>query len=54
MFLPTIAHLRWLSKRGTIADALRAAEGADGRTLIVPRRVEDGSIVPVHLPVESA
>lgn len=52
MWLPTIAHLRWLTKRSSLADAISSAEGADGRTLIEPRKVEDGSIVPIHLPAE--
>lgn len=50
MFLPTISHLRWLALRATAEEAIAAAEGADGRTLIAPRRMEDGSIVPIHLP----
>ena len=52
MWLPTLAHLRWLAKRSSVDDALRSASGADGRTLIEPRRVEDGSLVPIHLPSE--
>ena len=52
MFLPTVAHLRWLHKRASIDDAIQSAQGADGRTLIKPQRVEDGSIVPIHLPAE--
>lgn len=54
MWLPTTAHLRWLAKRPTIADAVDSAMGADGRTLIEPRRVDDGSLMPIHLPAESA
>jgi 8-oxo-dGTP pyrophosphatase MutT (NUDIX family) len=50
MILPTIAHLRWLARRSSIGDAVASADGADGRTLIRPRRVEDGSLVPIHLP----
>ena len=50
MFLPTIAHLRWLERWATVLDALSAAMGADGRSLVEPRRMEDGSFVPVHLP----
>jgi hypothetical protein len=50
MILPTIAHLRWLARRRSIEDALSAAAGADGRTLIRPMVAEDGSLVPVHLP----
>jgi 8-oxo-dGTP pyrophosphatase MutT (NUDIX family) len=53
MFLPTISHLRWLRLRTDSEAALAAAEGADGRTLIAPRRMEDGSIVPIHLPGDS-
>jgi len=52
MITPTLAHLRWLQRRSSIADALASADGADGRTLIQPRRMEDGSIVPIHLPAE--
>jgi len=52
MILPTLAHLRWLQRRNSIEDALASAEGADGRTLIEPRRLEDGSIVPVHMPAD--
>ncbi|HEX6287469.1 MAG TPA: NUDIX hydrolase [Acidimicrobiia bacterium] len=52
LILPTLAHLRWLSRRSSIEDALESASGADGRTLIRPERMEDGSILPVHLPAE--
>lgn len=54
MILPTLAHLRWLARRSTIAEALASAYGADGRTLISPRVLEDGSLVPIHLPAETA
>lgn len=50
MYLPTIAHLRWLCLRANAAEAVAAARGADGRSLIAPRRMEDGSIVPIHMP----
>jgi 8-oxo-dGTP pyrophosphatase MutT (NUDIX family) len=50
MFLPTIAHLRWLRLRANAEEAVAAARGADGRSMIAPRRMEDGSIVPIHLP----
>lgn len=53
MYLPTISHLRWLSLRANAAEAVAAANGADGRSLIAPRRMEDGSIVPIHMPEES-
>lgn len=53
MFLPTVAHLRWLERRHTTDDALISAQGADGRTLVEPRRMEDGSMVPLLLPVDS-
>ena len=36
MFLPTIAHLRWLERRSTVDDAVAAAQGADGRSLVEP------------------
>ena len=49
---PTIAHLQWLSRWSSVEEALASARGADGRTLIIPRRVEDGSLLPVHMPAE--
>jgi 8-oxo-dGTP pyrophosphatase MutT (NUDIX family) len=52
MFLPTVAHLRWLERRPTADDAVAAARGADGRSLVEPRRMEDGSFVPIHLPAD--
>jgi len=52
MFLPTIAHLRWLERRVTVHDAVTAARGADARSLIEPKRMEDGSFVPIHLPAD--
>lgn len=54
MILPTLAHLHWLSRRSSIDDAIASASGADGRTLIEPRRAPDGSLIPVYLPAESA
>lgn len=36
MILPTIAHLRWLNRRHSIEEALSAARGADGLTIIEP------------------
>ena len=52
MFLPTVAHLRWLDRRPTVDDVVAAAHGADGRSLVAPRRMEDGSFVPIHLPAD--
>ena len=52
MMLPTLAHLRWLTRRSSIADAVASARGADGRTSIEPRRLDDGSLVPIHVPAE--
>ncbi len=54
MILPTLSHLRWLERRHSIEDALGSASGADGRTLISPVVMTDGSLVPVHLPAEGA
>lgn len=51
MIFPTISHLRWLSRRTSIDDAFASARGADGRTVIEPREVEDGSLLPVYMPV---
>jgi 8-oxo-dGTP pyrophosphatase MutT (NUDIX family) len=53
MFLPTIAHLRWLERRSDVADAVASADGADGRSLVEPHQMDDGSIVPIHLPAET-
>lgn len=50
MILPTLAHVRWLSRRSSIEDAFESARGADGRTLVEPRQIEDGSLLPVLLP----
>lgn len=50
LILPTATHLRWLSRSHDVAGALASASGADGRSLIEPTRMEDGSLVPVHLP----
>lgn len=50
MFLPTVAHLRWLSRWTEVAEAVAAAHGVDGRSLVRPKRMGDGSLVPVLLP----
>ena len=54
MILPTIAHLRWLVRRSSIEDAMVSSRGADGRTLIEPKRVEDGSILPILVPEDAS
>lgn len=51
MISPTLSHLRWLARRDSIADAFMSAQGADGRTVIAPRVVEDGSLLPIYMPV---
>lgn len=51
MISPTLSHLRWLARRPTITEAFSSARGADGRTVIEPRRVEDGSLLPIYMPV---
>lgn len=50
MVLPTLAHLRWLSHRHSISDALASARGADGRSVIEPLREVDGSLLPTLMP----
>jgi 8-oxo-dGTP pyrophosphatase MutT (NUDIX family) len=50
MFTPTIAHLRWLASKSNLEEALDSARGADGRSLVEPVVMEDGSIVPVLMP----
>ena len=52
LILPTLTHLRWLTRRSNAADVLASADGADGRTLIEPKLMEDGSMVPIHLPAD--
>ena len=52
LILPTLTHLRWLTRRADVADVLASASGADGRTLIEPSEMVDGSLVPIHLPAE--
>ena len=52
MVQPTVSHLQWLSRWATIEEAVQSAQGADGRTLIVPERVDDGSLLPIHMPAE--
>jgi hypothetical protein len=52
LILPTLTHLRWLTRRSDVDDVVASALGADGRTLIEPREMEDGSLVPIHLPAD--
>lgn len=52
MVRPTIAHLRWLRRWSSVEEALRSAQGADGRTLIIQSVVDDGSLLPIHMPAE--
>jgi 8-oxo-dGTP pyrophosphatase MutT (NUDIX family) len=52
LILPTLTHLRWLTRRSDAADVLASADGADGRTLIEPSVMDDGSLVPIHLPAD--
>lgn len=44
LILPTIAHLRWLARWRTTGEAVRAARGADGGTIIEPVSLDDGSL----------
>lgn len=52
MITPTTAHLRWLGRRSSVEEAIDSARGADARSSIVPRMVEDGSLLPIHMPAE--
>lgn len=54
MVSPTVAHIRWLARRRSIEEAMEVASGAEGRTLVEPKQMEDGSIVPLVLPGEPA
>ncbi|MEX2622443.1 MAG: NUDIX hydrolase [Acidimicrobiia bacterium] len=49
MVLPTVSHLRWLSRFGTGAEAERAAAAARPEP-IQARLSEDGSVVEVEIP----
>lgn len=53
MMRPTIAHLEWLLRWSSVEEAVESARGADGRTLMIPRRVEDGSLLPIYMPAET-
>ena len=53
LILPTIAHLRWLARRTSVAQVISSALGADGQSLIRPSEMTDGSLVPIHLPGEA-
>ena len=50
MFAPTVTHLRWMARKSTVADVLHSALGADGRTVIEPKLMEDGSMMPIAMP----
>lgn len=50
MFSPTIAHLRWLAQQNDVEGALDSARRSDGRAMVEPAVMDDGSIVPVRIP----
>lgn len=50
MILPTLSHLRWLSRRDSIAEVFAAADGTDGGTVIEPIRFDDGRLLPILGP----
>lgn len=52
MFLPTIAHLQWLDRHSNVDAALASAAGADGRSLVDPDQMDDGSMVAIQMPVD--
>ncbi len=52
LILPTISHLRWLTRRSSVTDVIASAQGADGRTVVEPSEMEDGSLVPIHVPAD--
>jgi len=49
MVLPTVAHLRWLSGRESIAEAVASARGGDGPPAR-PELVRDGGLIPTLMP----
>lgn len=51
MILPTIVHLRWLARWRTKEDAVEAARGADGMTIIEPIS-KDGNLLVRYRGVE--
>lgn len=52
MFPPTIAHLNWLGRHSDVDAALASAVGADGRSLVDPDQMDDGSMVANQMPVD--
>lgn len=52
MFTPTFTHLHWLTRRSSVGEAVESAQGADGRTVVEPVRLDDGSLLPILLPSE--
>ena len=50
MFPPTVAHLRWMARLSSVAEVIDSASGADGRTVIGPKSMENGSMMPIALP----
>lgn len=44
MILPTVSHLRWLSRFSSRATAEMAASGTDGLTMIEPVTLDDGTL----------
>lgn len=50
MFTPTVAHLRWMARQSSVAEVISSAVGADGRTVIEPQLMEDGSMMPIATP----
>lgn len=51
MFPPTVAHLRWMARQSSVTEVIDSAIGTDGRTVFEPRVMDDGSMVPIPLPV---
>lgn len=49
MVLPTVAHLRWLSRQESIAEAVASARGGDGPPGR-PELVRDGGLIPTPTP----
>ena len=55
MVLPTLAHLRWLARFGTIEEAIRSTIDCQDRMgarpdPVTPKVAADGSLLPVEIP----
>jgi 8-oxo-dGTP pyrophosphatase MutT (NUDIX family) len=55
MVLPTLAHLRWLARFGTIEEAIQSTIDRQSRSgarpdAVTPKVAADGSLLPIEIP----